>query len=326
MGQTQSFWNIQVINKALARIAFCLIAVGPLQACLNNSAPISPKTVLPLPGMSSSVSSLSVTVIDGMSEQNAQKLQKHLKTELASQKISLVSEPQKAAFSLKGYGSVSSANRTTTLVNIWDVHDVKGRKVHRIISEETGPESPAKDPWSAVNSTLLAKAAKSLAIQYSAWSRGKKLTGSAKMAKPASATPPIATASIPIRKTAPKPRKAIPPASKHILSVSVAGASESGNTELKRALKSAMNRSGYQLTTSTGHASYRLAVQIKLGAPESGRQSIAIDWSLSDRNGKHIGTIKQRNQVRSDRLNRNWPSTAKGAASAAAGEIIKLMQ
>lgn len=309
--------------RVFLRTALCLLFI-PFYGCMNRSEPIAPKTVLPPPGQNSSVTSLSVTTIEGMDSHTAQKLQKHMRIELARQKIALVTEPRRAAFSLKGYGSVNSDANTTTLVNIWDVHDIKGRRVHRFISEDSGPGNNSRDPWASVNSTLLAKAAKNLAVQYSAWSRGKKLVSPSPIAQPGPSKEPIVTASIPKQQSAPKRASKRPVLDNRTLSAVIAGAPDNRNDVLKRALKAALNSKGYRLSNSRRRAVYRLAVKIDVGAPVSGWQSIAIDWKVSNREGRHLGTVKQRNRIQSSSLNRNWQKTAAGAASAAAGEIINL--
>lgn len=333
MQSTGTFFSVQAVRSGLCRIAFCLLAVMPLHGCLERSEPISPKTMLPLPGLNSSVSNLTINKIDGMSAQNARKLRTYLKIELAKQRISLVSPPRKAAFSLKGYGSVSADSRSATLINIWDVHDVKGRRIHRIISEASGPGSQAADPWAAVNSTLLAQSARNLARQYYSWSRGKKLTAPLRTARPAAPNARLSTAAIPLRRAnsrpnaTSKPRIASKPRpAKASVAARFTGAPGNGNAELARALKAALNKNGYRMSSASGQASYLLAVNTYLGPPESGRQSVAIDWIVKNRNGRAIGTIKQRNHVKAGALDRNWGVAARSAANAAANGIIKLLE
>ncbi len=323
--------GVRTLGPVLLRAAICMLAALPLTGCLDRSEPISPKTVLPLPGLNSSVSNLAVTDIEGMDERTGNRLRAHLKTALAEQRITLVPGGKGAAFSLKGYGSINKDGRTATLVNIWDVLDVKGRRVHRIISEASGPASPAGDPWASVNSTLLAKSAKTLAAQYSAWSRGKPLTRPVKIARPAA---PLTTAAIrtpAIRKPAARtpvrrePAEGTPISRAVPVSARFSGAPGNGNGELARALRAALHSRGYRLSAPSEPAVYHLNVTTSVGAAKAGRRGIAIDWAVSGRNGRPLGTVKQRNHVSAAALRRGWRPTADKAAEAAAAAIVKLI-
>lgn len=327
MSRTRTILNLQHLRPAPVRAALALLAVLGLGGCFaSGNQPLGPKTELALPGQNSSISSLAVAQIDGMDEHTAQRLQTHMKSALARHRISLVNQPTAAAFSLKGYGSVINDAKSTTLVNIWDVHDIKGRKVHRIVSEESGPAGRAGSPWAGVNSTLLAKSAANLARQYANWSTGKKLVGPGGGA-PAASEAPMATASIPLRKAPAKaaPARAATPVPAKAVFARVEGAPGTGNAELTAALKSALGRHGYGFAPQAAAAAHRVDVRVRLGTPESGRQPIAIDWKLSARNGRHIGTVRQRNSVTAGSLNRIWGENAKGAASAAAAQLVKLL-
>lgn len=316
---------------AWLRGALICTAALLLQGCFNSGEPISPKTRLALPGLNSSVSSLAVTKIDGMQPDLAQRLRRHMKTALASERISLTETKSKAAFSLKGYGSVISNAKTITLVNIWDVYDIKNRRVHRIISENGRPAVNVADKWAAVNSTMLAGAAKNLAAQYSSWARGRKLTlpdsTAPEVPAPSLATASIRRSSAPARNGRPHRKASLPPDSRStaIALTRITGAPGQAEAELTRALKAALMRSGYRLTGPSARAGHSLTVQMRLSPPGRGNRDIAIDWILARASGAHVATIRQRNQLGEDSLRSGWRPVAEGAAGAAASRITGLI-
>ncbi len=58
---------------------------------------------------------------------------------------------------------------------------------------------------------------------------------------------------------------------------------------------------------------------------ENGKQPIQIDWSVTDPQGKKLGTVSQKNEIPQGSLDGAWGKTADAAAAAAAQGIVKLL-
>ncbi len=292
---------------------------------LENRAPS--KTVLANPAAQHSISSLAIVEIDGMPDAAANRLKRHLKSALAQRKINLVTSPEKAAYSIKGFASAASGSGGTTLVHIWDVIDKNGRRAHRIMGEEQGPVSPGSDPWDGVNSTMLSKIASALANDYSIWTLGRTAPARPALKKPlrtARTAPPLTTASIPA-----KPRPASSQANyggKTISLAAISGAPGDGNIALAVALKSSLAKLGYKIAPRGQKASYKITGEVYIGPPANGKQELAIDWKVSDIARRQLGIINQRNRITARALDKSWGKTASRAAAAAASNIAKLLR
>ncbi len=317
-GKLASFWLFRLLA------VFSLSAVA---GCMGLENRISPKTVLANPAAERPVSSLAISEITGMPDKSAARLRAHLKAELASRGIALVNSPQKAAYSLKAFTSAASGAQGVTLVNIWEVLDKNGRRAHRFIGEETGPASPGDDPWDGVNSTMLNAVAVNLARDYKAWASGKTIPARTP-ANAAPSRPPHRKA--PVRIAASKPLvtgSIAAGAARRTVSVTpLSGAPGDGNRALAKALKAALQKSGYKVLPIDRGAAYIISGRVYISPPRDGKQDLAIDWKVVDVNWRRVGVIKQRNRVKALALERQWGATASGAAKAAARHIVRLLR
>ena len=106
---------------------------------------------------------------------------------------------------------------------------------------------------------------------------------------------------------------------------SVVGAPGDGSSALKSALQRELSRNGVALTDAASPETYTVEGKVALGAGKDGKQPITIDWSVSDPDGKKLGTVSQKNEVPQGSLDSSWGKTADAAAAAAAQGIIKLL-
>ncbi len=216
---------------------------------------------------------------------------------------------------------------------IWDVTDSSGKGVHRVSGEETASTGKSKDPWSAVSATVVQAISTKTATSIGTWlptqggmpavaSNGTpppaglvQTAAATQTAAPAyaSTAPPGATASIG------------KPGSIMARVPSVTGAPGDGSTTLRSALQRELARNGVALADTASPQTYTVEGKVAMGTGKDGKQSIVIDWNVSDPAGKKLGTVSQKNDVPQGSLDGAWGKTADAAAAAAAQGIIKLL-
>ena len=94
---------------------------------------------------------------------------------------------------------------------------------------------------------------------------------------------------------------------------------------LRMALQRELSRNGVALSETTAPDTYTVEGKVAMGASNDGKQPITIDWSVSDPNGKKLGSVSQKNEVPQGSLDGAWGKTADAAAAAAAQGILKLL-
>ena len=80
-----------------------------------------------------------------------------------------------------------------------------------------------------------------------------------------------------------------------------------------------------KLANTKGANVYTVAGKVKMGRPSGNKQSIAIEWRVSDPAGKNLGKVSQQNTIPKGSLDRSWGTSADKAAAAAADGIVKLL-
>ena len=105
----------------------------------------------------------------------------------------------------------------------------------------------------------------------------------------------------------------------------VTGAPGDGSSALRNALQKELARGGIALADTPSPATYTVEGKVVMGAGKDGKQPITIDWTVSDPEGKKLGTVSQKNEVPQGSLDGTWGKTADAAAAAAAQGILKLM-
>ncbi|RME96758.1 MAG: hypothetical protein D6773_16730, partial [Alphaproteobacteria bacterium] len=124
-------------------------------------------------------------------------LSSQLLEEARKKDIQVITEHGKSAeYTVRGYLAASQDRNANKVAYIWDVTDKSGKRVHRILGEETTPLKPGRDAWSTFDETALRKIASKTAADLAAWLPKQA-------ASPAAAPQPAAAKK---RQTAPPPK------------------------------------------------------------------------------------------------------------------------
>jgi hypothetical protein len=65
--------------------------------------------------------------------------------------------------------------------------------------------------------------------------------------------------------------------------------------------------------------------RVQVSAAGGNQQTVAIDWTVTDRQDRSLGTISQRNNVPRGALEPSWGQAATEAANAAAKGVRQLL-
>jgi hypothetical protein len=251
-----------------------------------------------------------------------------------------------ARFRLKGYFSAARSGSSTRITYVWDIFDRDENRVHRIGGTES-VEAGLPDPWQAVTDDALRRIARRTVEDLRAWlGQGAPSAGGEANIMPSSPTalaedrsdaiipaafpgpgsafaiaaPPATAAPVnPARtaRSAAGPRVYINP---------VSGAAADGGAALARALASRLAADGAVGTSHPAEADYVVTGEATVGPAQSGRQTVAIIWSVAAPDGGRLGTVRQVSHVRAGALDDGWGAAALRAAGAAAPGILALMQ
>jgi hypothetical protein len=102
----------------------------------------------------------------------------------------------------------------------------------------------------------------------------------------------------------------------------VTGAPGDGDESLARAMTSVLKRSGVPLAASADAATHLLAATVGTVAKDSSVSEVTIEWHLATRGGEVVGTISQKNPVRTAMIDKRWGELAHIVASAAADGVL----
>ena len=243
-------------------------------------------------------------------------------------------------YTLRGYIVAARDKAGTKISYIWDLADGTGRRVNRITGEEVVAAQPnAKDPWAAVTPAVTQSIADKTIASLATWLPTQKPAAGTPVAAtptqpPASGAgagtvaPPTAPLAVPVARAPAVSNQvtAALPKAEEILAAGpvVTGAPGDGNAALAAALQRELARQGVAMGDRPG-VSYRIEGQVRLGAPQDGKQAIQIDWRVKDPQGKSLGTVSQKNDIPPGSLDGTWGKTADAAAAAAAQGIVKLL-
>ena len=286
----------------------------------------------PPPMATSKGAQFAIAPVIGPPENVSGELRTQLVADLERQGIRVAKTPdEKAEYTLRGYvvSSLEKKGTKSKVSYIWDVTDASGKGVHRVSGEESVSSGKSKDPWTAVTPALVQTIASKTVTSVTSW-----------MPRPGGATPAVASAGtsgglVQTAATAPSAAYAATTPSKPIVTGStgsvkalvptVTGAPGDGSSTLRTALQRELTRSGVALTEAQSPDTYIVEGKVAMGASKDGKQSITIDWSVTDPSGKKLGTVSQKNEVPQGSLDGSWGKTADAAAAAAAQGIVKLL-
>ena len=101
----------------------------------------------------------------------------------------------------------------------------------------------------------------------------------------------------------------------------VRGAPGDGDKSLTRAIRYALIRAKVAVTSERLAARHVLEADVRIGALMRGQQAVAISWTLTYPDGRHIGRAIQRNTVPAGSFDGRWGETAVIIATAAVSGI-----
>lgn len=103
---------------------------------------------------SGSSKTLAFESIDGPPKATFEKLVTQLTTEAQTQKVSVVSRAEPAAYRVRGYLAVNSSKDKTAVTYVWDVFDANKQRVARLSGEEVVKRAKG-DAWQACDEEVL---------------------------------------------------------------------------------------------------------------------------------------------------------------------------
>jgi hypothetical protein len=298
---------------------------------VQNAAPV---TAAPQPVLAK----VTIAPIIGAPDGIGRTLTQDMTGAIAKQKATVVAAGERSDYTLRGYVVAAKDKANTKVSYIWDVTDSAGKRLNRITGEEIVPGQTPKDPWQAVSPQVTAAIAQKSAGSFGAWlptaSAAQPAVASAAPAAVGAPPATVQTASVGAGAAAaqPRPQNATvqtnaPAAGGSVMAMvpSVTGAPGDGANSLSQALQSELTKNGVALTGQQTASTYRVEGVVKVGASQSGKQPIQIDWNVKDPQGKKLGTVSQKNEIPEGSLDGAWGPTANAAAAAAAQGILKLL-
>jgi hypothetical protein len=266
---------------------------------------------------------IALAPIMGAPDAVSKQLGERLVEAVEKQKVGMSRDKSASAeYTLRGYVVAAKDPVGTKLSYIWDVTDKVGTKRHhRIQGEELLKGSEGADPWAAVD----AKAIQALADKTSAgllkWLPAAPAQPPAQPAVAAAGSRPAATPAAASQQTT----ASIPKGEVATFVPNVSGAPGDGSTALAAALRRELQKASVSLSDAAGSGTYKVQGKVAVGQPAGGKQSIRIEWLVTDPAGRKLGTVSQKNEVPQGSLDRAWGQTADAAAAAAAQGIAKLL-
>jgi hypothetical protein len=116
---------------------------------------------------------LQIAPLVGASVESATPLTERLNARARERGITLVgSTDTSATHVLKGYFSVLTEGKDTTVVYVWDLYDPSGNRLHRINGQQKAPSVSGAQGWAAVPPATMQAVADSTMDQLVAWLSG----------------------------------------------------------------------------------------------------------------------------------------------------------
>lgn len=327
------------LRGSLAALAIGLALTGCSSSGLLDSATSDVQSVSALPAKAAapvSRSSIALAPLMGAPEAVSKQVGSHLSTSLQRQNVGVASGSDRADYTLRGYMVATRERAGTKLAYIFDLTDGAGKRINRIQGEEMAQGGDARDPWSAltpeISQRITDKAATSLAATLTNLPSSPTAAamsppaGAGASTAPVPATPAAATsapttgsintAAVPSSAATSIPLAATVPA--------VSGAPGDGNASLSAAMRQELQQAGVG-AAGEGQRAYSVAGKVAVSAAKDGKQSIKIDWRVTDPNGALLATVSQNNEIQAGALDGSWGNIANDAAQGAAARIKQLI-
>ena len=255
-----------------------------------------------------------------------------LGSSLERQRVAVANGGERSDFTLRGYMVATKEKSGTKISYIFDLTDPAGKRVNRIQGEEMAQGGDARDLWSALTPDLTQritdKTATSLAAALSSLPPS---SGSSSNAAPpvGVGAPPASTAqpTAPVVASGPTTGSIDRGAGTSLAAVvpSVTGAPGDGNSALSDAMRQELTHAGIG-SAGAGQRGYSVAGKVTVGAVKDSKQSIKIDWRVTDPAGGLLATVSQNNEIQAGALDGAWGNIASDAAQGAAAKIKTLIE
>ena len=319
-GRITGYYTTLALLLALA-IALAGCAGGALTSAFSGSGGDSG---------SSKLDPISFAQIIGPPATISRQLTSQLISAAQQKNIPVITQKGKpATFTVRGYLAQSNERKGEKITYIWDVTDASGKRVHRILGEQTIPVKPGAKPWTSVNQAAMQNIASKTANDLALWLPKQKATaGTVASTRPASNTSNRTASTQAARKPAPAPSaQTKPKRSGPIVALvpPVSGAPGDGRSALTKAIRQRLRVKGVQIANTGGVDVYKINGKVTMGTASSTTQNVKIVWQLLSPKGKDLGSVTQQSNVAKGSLDKSWGSAATSAGNAAANEILKII-
>ena len=293
-----------------------------------NAAPASAAPV------ATSQNRVTLAPIMGAPEALSKQVGSQLNGSLERQRVGIAQGSDPASYTLRGYMVATREKAATKVAYIFDLTDSSGKRVNRIQGEEMVQGASGGDAWSAVTPEVSQRITDKTAASLSATLASLPASGAG---APATAmAPPVGTGA---NMATPQQAAAVAPAAGPTtgsinsgaapgglvaLIPAVTGAPGDGNAALANAMRQELQQAGVS-SGNPGQKGYTVAGKVSAGAVKDGKQSIKIDWRVSDPSGGLLATVSQNNEIQAGALDGSWGNIASDAAQGAASRIKQLI-
>ncbi|WP_436638468.1 hypothetical protein [Microbaculum sp. FT89] len=333
------------------------IVAGLLGGCQTNGpATGTPPTAEATPpvGQESAAAktALAFEPVVGIPEDRATVLATELGAGAAASNLPIIGRDKPdVTFRIKGYFNAVAQGGTTKVSYVWDIFNAEGTRVHRISGSESVPAA-LPDPWSGIPDETLKKMARQTVDELRSWlDSGAPTTALASDPPPPGAgssyaeaptagtragltkTQAMATgrggripdaAALHSAAAADAAAMPEPPRFTYFLS-DVAGATGDGAKALTYALSGQLEAAGGARVATPRDADYVIGGEATVAPPVRGSQIVAIIWSVADRGGKALGSVRQIAKFAQGALDAAWGTSADTAAASAAPGVLALI-
>jgi hypothetical protein len=344
-------------RAALICLAIFALALGGCQTSGTTTATaVPPPTEAPPDGDQPAPADMALAFepVVGIPEDRAAALATELGAGAASSDLPITGRDKPGVrFRIKGYFDAVAAGNETRVSYIWDIFNAEGIRVHRIAGTET-VAAALPNPWSGVPDDTLKDIARKTVEGLRSWlDSGAPTTTVAGDPPPPGATPAYAeaptagtrggltsTAAIATGRTSripdaatsapasggPTITAAAPPPPRFTYFISdVPGATGDGAMALAHALSTQLEAAGGARVAVRTDADYAIAGEATIAPAVKGRQIVAIIWSVADKAGKTLGSVRQIGKFERGSLDKTWGTSADTAAASAAPGVLALM-
>jgi hypothetical protein len=301
-----------------------------------NAAPTA-ATAAPV---ASSQNRVSLAPVMGAPEAVSKQVGGQLSGSLERQRVGIAQGADAANYTLRGYMVATREKAGTKVAYIFDLTDSSGKRVNRIQGEEMAQGGSGSDAWSAVtpevSQRITDKTASSLSATLASLPSSGPSSGPSSAAPAMVMAPPVGAG---VSTAAPQQVAAVTaaaapttgsinpgaaPGAVVAIIPAVTGAPGDGNAALASAMRQELQQAGLS-NGNPGQKGYTVAGKVTAGAVKEGKQSIKIDWRVSDPAGGLLATVSQNNDIQAGALDGSWGNIASDAAQGAASRIKQLI-